>query len=205
VAPDWLLHQKGEAENLASAILDFVERHVKGRLVKHARRGNVNGMENFLDVFTAIVRLLYVYHQRGVVRGPGLVGRVIQCIEIATGGIEAPDLACEGYLLAVADHLRDEETLQQASEQVNFTGHVRAALMIAQKVRFVPNDQSNPYRRPSTGPRECLPTTADLVRDTLAEVGLAEPSWQDVLEALEQYRMFSDGDLLAFRNEWAGR
>jgi hypothetical protein len=205
VAPDWLLHQKGEAENLASAILDFVERHVKGRLVKHARRGNVNGMENFLDVFTAIVRLLYVYHQRGVVRGPALVGRVIQCIEIATGGVEAPELACQGYLLAVADHLRDEETLQQASEEVNFTGHVRAALLIAQKVRFVPNDQSNPYRRPPTGPRECLPTTADLVRDTLAEVGMAEQSWQDVLEALEQYRMFSDGDLLAFRKEWAGR
>ena len=88
VAPDWLLQHKGEAENLASAIMDFVERHVKGRLVKHARRGNVNGMENFLDVFTAIVRLLYVYHRRGVVKGPGLVGRVVQCIEVATWGVE---------------------------------------------------------------------------------------------------------------------
>jgi hypothetical protein len=156
-------------------------------------------------VFTAIVRLLYVYYLRNVVKGPGLVGGLVQCIEVATGGVDGTDLTCDGYLLAVAENLRDEEDLQQASNAVNFTGHVRAALMIAQKVRFVPNDQSNPYRRPPRGPRECLPTTADMVRDTFAEVGLVEPSWQDVREALEQYRTFPDSDLLAFRNEWAGR
>ena len=178
-----------------------MDRHVKGRLVKHARRGNVNGMENFLDVFTAIVRLLYIYHLWGVVKWPGLIGQVIQCIEIATGGIGATNLTCKGYLRAVAGNLRDEETLQQASDVVNFTGHVRAALMMAQRVRFKPNDQSSPSRLPPKGPSECLPSTADMVRETFAKVGLAEPSTQDVLEALEQYGIFTDGALLAFRHE----
>ena len=103
--------------------------------------------------------------------------------------------------MAVADNLQDEETLQQASEEVNFTGHIRAAPMIAQQVRFLPNDQSNPYLRPPRGPRECLPTTAEMVRNTFAEVGLAEPSWQDVQEAFEQYRVFSDKEMAEFRAE----
>jgi hypothetical protein len=33
-------------------------------------------MENFLDVFTALVRLLYVYHRRGVVDRLKLIGRI---------------------------------------------------------------------------------------------------------------------------------
>jgi len=204
VAPDWLLHHRGEAAGLAPAIMDFVERHVRGRLVKHTRRGNVNGMENFLDIFTAIVRLLYVYHVRGVVQRGGLVGQVIRCIEVATGGVDEADLTCDGYLLAVDDNIRDEEVLQQASNAVNFTGHVRAALMIAQKVRFLPNE-SDRHGTPPKRPRQCLPTTAASVRNAFAQVGLAEPSWQDVRDALEQYRMFSDKELSEFNGEWLGK
>jgi hypothetical protein len=204
VAPDWLLQQKGEADDLASAITDFVDRHIKGRLLKHARRGNVNGMENFLDVFTAIVRLLYVYHVRGVVKQGALIGSVIRCIEAATAGVDTNNLTCDGYLLVVADNLNDDELLQQVSDTVNFAGHVRAALMIAQKVRFVPNDHSDPYRPPPKRPSECLPTVAGCVRDTFAKADLAKPPSKDVMEALEQYRMFSDKDLSEFRAELPG-
>ena len=28
-------------------------------------RGSINGMENFLDIFIAVVRLLYVHHAKG--------------------------------------------------------------------------------------------------------------------------------------------
>ncbi len=200
VAPDWLLRHKGEADDLASAIMDFVERHIKGRLVKHARRGNINGMENFLDVFTAIVRLLYVYHVRGVVKRGGLTGAVSRCIEVATAGVEADDQSCEGYLLAVADNIQDEELLQQASDNVNFAGHVRAALLIAQRVRFDP-DESDRYGPPPKRPKECLPTLASKVREAFADAGLAEPSRKDVMEALEHYRMFTDREISELRAE----
>jgi hypothetical protein len=202
VAPEWLLGHKGEADDLASAIMDFVERHIKGRLVKHARRGNVNGMENFLDVFTAIVRLVYVYHVRGVVKRGGLVGSVIRCIEVATAGVDADDLTCDGYLLAVADNLQDDDLLQQASDTGNFAGHIRAALKIVQRVRFVPNEP-NQYGPAPTRPRECLPTLSAQVWETFAEAGLAEPSSDDVMEALEQYRMFTEKELAELRAEFS--
>lgn len=188
------------ADDLASAITDFVERHIKGRLVKHARRGNVNGMENFLDVFTAIVRLVYVYHVRGVVKKGGLIGSVIRCIEVATAGVDTDDLSFDGYLLAVADNLRDEELLQEASGTVNFAGHVRAALMIAQRVRFDPKE-SDRFGPPPKRPRECLTTVSSKVREAFGQAGLEEPSRKDVMEALEQYRMFSDKELSELRAE----
>jgi hypothetical protein len=202
-APEWLLRHKGEADDLASAIMDFVERHIKGRLVKHARRGNVNGMENFLDVFAAIVRLLYVYHVRGVVKRGGVIGPVVRCIEVATAGVDADDFAGDGYLLAVAENLQDEELLRQASDTVNFAGHVRAALMIAQRVRFDPNE-SDRYGPPPKRPSECLPALSSKVREAFAEAGLAEPSRKDVMEALEQYRMFSDKELSRLGAELQG-
>jgi hypothetical protein len=201
VAPEWMLRHNGEADDLVSAIMEFVDRHIKGRLIKHARRGNVNGMENFLDVFTAIVRLVYVYHVRGVVKRGGLIGSVIQCIEVATTGVDTDDLTCEGYLLAVADNLQDEDLLQQASDTVNFAGHVRAALMIAQRVRFDPNE-SDRYGPPPKRPRECLPASSSKVRESFAEAGLAEPSWKDVMEALEQYRMFTEKEMSELRAEF---
>jgi hypothetical protein len=204
VAPEWLLRHQGQADDLASAITDFVERHIKGRLVRHARRGNVNGMENFLDVFTAVVRLVYVYHRRGVVKRGELIGSVIRCVEVATAGVKANDLTCGGYLQAVADNLQDEDLLQQASDTTNFAGHVRAALMIAQRIRFDPNE-SDHNGPPPERPRECLPALSSKVRKAFAEAGLGEPSSKDILEALEQYRMFTERELSELGAEFEER
>ncbi len=206
VAPEWLINFNSEAENLAEAISDFVGRHEKRRLRKHARNGNINGMENFLDVFTAMVRLLYVYHvhslglaKKYVTRGQ-LVGRLCTFIEVATGGIDTETDTCDGFLKAISDNLDDAELLQEVSDATNFAGNIRATLMIAQKVRFNPKEQGL-YAPPPKRPRECLPTLAQKVRDTFAEVGLAEPPKKDVLEALERYRMFTDQELAEFRAE----
>lgn len=210
VAPEWLVHYKGESENLAGAISEFVERHEKRRLRKHASRGNINGMENFLDIFTAMVRLLYVYYVRSlrlekkyVTKGQ-LIGQVCTFLEIATGGIEDEKKPCDGYLLSISDNLDDPELLQEVSDATNFAGGVRAALLIAQKVRFVPNEESR-YGPAPKRPRECLRTVAQKVRDTFAEVGLDEPSRKDIMEALEHYRMFSDKELAEFRAEIEAR
>ena len=52
--PDWLIQAKANSEDVGAAILDFVERHDKRKLHKHASRGNINGMENFLDILTTL-------------------------------------------------------------------------------------------------------------------------------------------------------
>lgn len=228
VAPEWLIQLASETDNLADAIRDFVERHEKRRLRKHAKKGNINGMENFLDIFTALIRLLYVYYQQSLaIREKGtvtqgqstgyygqnekqkakmfvtqgqLIGQVCTFIEIATGGIDTDDDWCEGFLVAVAENLNNAQLLAEVASTLNFAGEIKSALMIVQKIRFVPNEQvrygSSPQR-----PSDCLPTMSKLVKDTFAAVGIAEPSKKEILTALEQYRMFTEQELAGFRNE----
>lgn len=223
VAPEWLIQLANETDDLADAIQDFVERHENRRLRKHAKKGNINGMENFLDIFTALVRLLYVYYLRSMaikekaVAGQGqstgyygknekkkermfvtqgqLIGQVSTFIEIATGGIDTDDDDCDGFLLAVADNLNNAQLLAEVANTLNFAGEIRAALMIVQMVRF--KFVSPPPKRPN----EALPTLAKLVKDTFAAVGIGEPSHREILTALEQYRMFTEQELAGFRDE----
>ena len=204
VAPEWMLHLKGASDDLTPALMNFVERHKRTRLARHARNGNVNGRENFLDILTTIVRLLYVYHLWGKVSRNGLVEQVIDCIELATADSIGKDVPSKGYLFTVADNLRDKGLLREALDSVNFNGHLRAALMIAQKVRFMPNE-SDRFGSPPKRARECLPRCVAALRAAFSKLGLHEPCWQDVAEALQQYRLFSEGDLTKFRNEWPGR
>jgi hypothetical protein len=206
LAPEWLINFNNEAEDLAEAINDFVERHEKRRLRKYAKSGNINVMENFLDVFTAMVRLLHVFYLRSlgmekkyVTRGQ-LIGQLHIFIEIATGGIDTEMDTCNGLLSAISDNLDDAELLQEVSDTTNFAGNIWAALMIAQKVRFKPKEQVQFGPAPKR-PSECLPTLAQKVRGTFAKVGLTKPSMKDILEALEHYRMFADTEMAEFRDE----
>lgn len=196
IAPEWLIRHEGEFDDLASAIMDFVERHFRGRLVKHARRGNVNGMENFIDVFTAVVRLLAVYQKRGVLRKCGVVVLAIkECIEAATFGLDSDGLKCDGYLLSVASNLQDGDLLREVADSVNFAGHVRAALMIAQRMRL------RTYGGPPYKAFEVLPETVSKVRRAFAQSDLVEPSNETVMQLLAQYGAFSDEELSAFRKD----
>ena len=201
VAPEWLLQAKTETENLAEAIYDFVDRHEKQRLRKHAKRGNVNGMENFLDIFTALVRLLYVYHVRGVVHRLKLIGRLCDYLKVATSGIESDNDYSEGYLCTLQDNLSgDKDYLQEIYDELNFLGHLRAALVIVQKVRFVPGEKATWGTTPKR-PSECLPTIRDKLKNTIKELGLNEPSEEEVMKALEEYKMFSPAELAELEKE----
>jgi hypothetical protein len=229
VSPEWLVNLTSEADDLASAIQDFVERHERRRLRKHAKNGNINGMENFLDIFASLVQLLYVYYKRSmqmkakqtetqvrvgyygksqepkekpVVSQGQLIGQVSNFIQIATGGIDSDDdyCYCKGFLVAVSETLKNSRLLAEAAKTLNFAGEIRAALMIVQKVRFVPNEQVL-YGPSPKRPSDCLPTLSKLVKDAFATVGIAEPSNKEVLAALEQYRMFTEHELAGFRAE----
>ena len=196
VAPEWLLHAKAETDNLAAAIYDFADRHEKDRLRRHTRSGNINGMENFLDVFTALVRLLYVYHVRGVVSRNQLMPRICNYIAIASGGLDdSHPNACVGYLHSVCENIGDTEYLQEACRELNFLGHIGAALVIAQKVRYEAGDQ----QVKNLG--ECLMAPKRRLYDAIASVNLAAPSPKEVMAALEQYNMFSPTELTELKEK----
>ncbi len=198
VTPDWLLHS-AQAPSLAEAIYDFVDRHKIQRLRKHARRGNINGMENFLDIFTTMVRLLYLYYGRGVVDRNQIVPRIRQYLELATSGCDTGDEIEDGYLCSVYENLEeDSEYLQEVCDELNFLGHLRAALLIVQRVRFVPGEKSQFYGA-VLRPGDCLPSLAEKLRGTIKEVNLREPTEQEIFQALDEYKMFSAEELIELK------
>lgn len=201
ISPGWWDKRIDGAAELEPAIYDFAERHEKTRLRKHAQRGNINGMDNFFDIFTAIVRLMYVYSVRNVVKKPRLISQVLRCVQVATSGIDTRQDQSDGYLDRLARNLRgDPALLREVCEEVNFAGQVRAALLIAQVARFVP-DEKPMYGPPATRPVECLRDWFKKMEDSFCTAGLNRPSNEKVLEALKQYHMMSDVQLKQYEQE----
>ena len=187
VAPDWLHGLPSEVENLGSAIMEFVERHEKHRLRRHAKRGNINGMENFLDIFTALVRILYVYSDRGVLKRGKLLGRLCRFIELATKGgttLEGDEFA--GYLSAVAANVGRGSLLRDRCEETNYLPVVATALLIARRIR------ADGEKLPA---RDFLPTWARMLEEVTRESGLRGPTRDKVRDAFEAYRMLRDEDV----------
>lgn len=187
--PEWMLPEGQPSSDLQAAIYDFVDRHERGRLRRHAQRGNLNGVENFLDIFTAVIRLLYVYLRRGVVEKSQFVGRVCQYIQIATDGFENANEACSGYLDTLAGNMQgDTGLLRKVCREANFGGIVRAAFFACQKVRFDPAEAAK-YGPKASRASECLPIASRALQGAFVGAGLAMPTADDVAKALAQYTM----------------
>jgi hypothetical protein len=72
--PDWLrIFHKGSDDDLRQAIVEFVERHQSEKLYRHVRRGNLNGLPNFLDIFRTLNSLLFAYHSRAMKKGSPVI------------------------------------------------------------------------------------------------------------------------------------
>jgi HKD family nuclease len=196
IAPEWLIESKTKTADLEEAIYEFVERHESKRLHKHVSLGNINGMENFLDIFTTLVRLLYVYYKRGVVKRGKLIGRFCTFIELATIGKDTQKEQFDGYLYSVYDSLSgDVDLLQEVSDETNYLAEVRAALLIVQSIRFDP-DENPQYGPKATRPSEVLQSNAKMVAEAIRECDLSEPKPNDVQRALEDYRMFTTTEIV---------
>jgi hypothetical protein len=193
--PDWLIEAKTRANDLEEAIYEFVERHERKRLRKHASMGNINGMGNFLDIFNTLVRLLYVYYKRGIVKRGQLIGRICTLLELATIGKLTEEEQFDGYLCKIFDRLGgDEALLQEVCDETNYLAEVRAALLIVQSIRFDASKTAQ-HGPKANRPREALPTYARAVAEAIRICGLSEPKPKDVQRALEDYRMFTEGEI----------
>ena len=204
VAPEWLISSKSESKDVADAIKGFNERHEKLRLRKHAKSGNINGIENFLEIMRAMVKLTYVYHLREDIPNIGrssVIHICSRCLELATSGIDSDDDFCEGFLNSMWNSLsRDVETLQEVLSETAYTAEIRAVLLIAQRTRFVPDEIDSTGKSPQR-PKEVLISRAAMVSDALAECGIGEPNSGEVKTALESYRLFSEDELAALVEE----
>lgn len=193
--PDWLLIENSQATTLCEAILEFVHRHERYKLKKHADRGNINGMGNFLDILKALVRLLYVYYKRGFVPRMKVIGRLCEWCELATSGRDTETEFFNGYLFSMWNNLDgDEELLQSVVDEHRFCAELRAMLLIAQKLRYVPGEIPS-YDKPPKSQKDVLKKQSEIIGDAIAECGLEEPYEAQVREVLERYQMFTPEEI----------
>lgn len=199
VAPGWLLQSGAGEKSLADAIYEFVDRHEDQRLRKHGKRGNINGIENFLDILVALVRLLYIYYLRGVVPRGHLVGRLCKYMRIATAGIDDSEDYSEGYLYTVYENLgRDSAYVKDIDREVRFLPNLWGVLLLAQKVRRDGDEQSP--RRKRLG--EYLPTFVAMLTATRRDLSLHTPTNEMVSEALHRYNMLTAPQIATLVNEF---
>lgn len=99
----WLKVPAGSSTaELREAIWNFVERHQWEKLFKHVRRGNINGLPNFLDIFRTLNGLLLTYHTRvldktgPVIPFPYVTKGMMDNLELLIGPFEPRDDAFEG-------------------------------------------------------------------------------------------------------------
>ncbi|QQO33177.1 hypothetical protein JJC00_32355 [Bradyrhizobium diazoefficiens] len=104
---------------MRAAVLEFVERHQSDKLFRHVRRGNLNGLPNFLDIFRTLNGLLFTYHSRvmgkaGPVLPFGFVTRhVMTNIESLIGPFEPREDAFDGtgFVSAVYSNFAGDKAL----------------------------------------------------------------------------------------------
>jgi hypothetical protein len=202
--PDWLIQAKTEADDLGEAILDFVERHHKRKLVKHASRGNINGIENFLDILTTLVRLLYIYSKRSVVVGGVkrdivmrgvLIGWLCTWIELTTIGRDTDAEYFDGYLSSLWESLGgDVATLRKFCEANHYGAEIRAILLLAQKIRYIPGEIPQ-FDKPPKSQKDVLKRQATIVTKGMSDYKLTEPTNEEVRQALERYNMFTPAEI----------
>lgn len=190
ISPDWMLNFNSPPAELEAAIYEFLDRHEKQRLRRHAQRGNINGMENFLDILSTMVRLLHVYYQRQVIPKGQLIGRLCTYLEIALAGFDRRDDSCVGYLSSLSNNLKGEQRLlRDICVQNNYAGHMHAILFTVQMARFNRGEILLSGKQ-TVRPSDCLPQLALAVERGLAAARLSTTTEQ-VVAALQQYNMLS--------------
>lgn len=193
--PDWLVQSKGDGGELRDAVMDFVTRHDKTRLRRHSERGNINGMENFVDILTSLVQLLYRYYQFELIDRLVVVSRLCSWCELTTSGRETGKDTFGGYLYSAWDHLGgDEDLLQRVCDENALCANITAILLIAQKLRYVRGEVPK-YGPAPLSQKDVLERQAKIVTDGFDACGLLHPSRGEVREVLEKYNMFSDEEV----------
>jgi hypothetical protein len=132
------LRAGGSTEDLRDAIWDFVGRHQWEKLHKHVRRGNLNGLPNFLDIFRTLNGLLFTYHKRTLGGSAPVIpfGFVTQGVminlELLIGPFEKGEADWyegDGFVAAIVDNLKgDPELVRERLEEERVPQMLSAAV-----------------------------------------------------------------------------
>ncbi|MGY2909201.1 hypothetical protein [Bradyrhizobium sp. URHC0002] len=143
---NWLNVPSGSsAADLREAIWNFVERHQGEKLYKHVRRGNINGLPNFLDIFRTLNGLLLTYHTRTidqtgpVIPFPYVTKGIMDNLELLIGPFEPREDAFEGsgFVSAIlANVAGDKKIVRERLHEEHVPQMVAAAVEAMVQVRI---------------------------------------------------------------------
>jgi hypothetical protein len=170
-SPTWVnIPAGGSTGDLREAIWDFVERHQWEKLNKHVRRGNLNGLPNFLDIFRTLNGLLLTYHTRKLGGSDPIIpfGFVIRGIMINLELLIGPFEEGEADWL-VRERLDEEPAPQMLRAAAEAMVDCRAR---ARQIRELDVWSLNRFR---------------WVADWIKSQGFVEPSAEDVRAARMEY------------------
>lgn len=196
--PDWISQFNEQLPGFEDAVYEFADRHERKVLRRHARHGNINGLPNFLDVLVAVMKLLFVFHRRGILNKHQVVGRLARYIDIFTDGFESENDTSPGYIVEISDALSgDMDLVKKNFKEHNVLGHLRALLLIAQTVRCDPDEDG--YSRPA----QCLPSKTAKSEVCIRRAKLNEPTAKQIAEGLRAYEILSDEETQTWLKEAA--
>ena len=183
---DSILVGKG-VEELRNSIRDFVKRHQKQKLEKHFKRGNLNGLENFLDIFRTTNADLLRWHSRRAETGEPIVPHgyvvplILTNIELLIGRPSDDGENSGGFIAAIKRNLKGEEDLVRGRlESLQVASMVRAAIEAALDVRqeALRLGQRDPWAIKKIG----------WVDEWTAANALARPTHDEIERAILEYR-----------------
>jgi hypothetical protein len=188
-APEWT---RSAGKKLEDAIFDFVDRHHDNVLRKHARRGDINGLTNFLDVFVECNKLLYLYYRRGRLTPFNVQDRLLRSIGIFTVGHSVlSDKEYVGYLKRILEEQEGNKRAVTSAIVENRVGeHLSIALYMAQVINCKATGKGQPA--------DCLPSHRQKVLTIFKELSL-RPNHESLRGSLAYYPFLSAEE----RQQWA--
>lgn len=165
----------GSVTELRDAIWAFVQRHIKMRLKRHAKKGSLGGLENFLDIYLTLTRILLAWHSRRVVPA-GYVTTGLQEILVTFIGARAEKQTdVPGFGKAILANLSGDEGLVAAElDRHRVPAILRATIDEMIRVRAISLNRPV-YDEWSQGMRDWVSAWID-------EMELALPSEEDLQE-----------------------
>jgi hypothetical protein len=173
------------ANNLRDAVWRFVERHQHDKLEKHLRRGNLNGIPNFLDIFRTLNGILVTFNKRtingdAVLPHPYVTQGIRANLELLIGRVEPSGEYVPGYIDTInANFPGDRNLVRERLVEERVPEVIRAAVEAMIEVRRQGMKLS--------GPDLWATRMLKRISDWIYKKGLPQPSVADITLAGVEY------------------
>ena len=186
VVPEWIqkLHEEDRI-TLEQAYFDFADRQIHRILQRHAQKGNINGIRNFMDAFITICKMMYKGYKNGILLPLCAMERICHCIYSLTEGHKFGDAEFDGYLnTMIKTQAGNKKRILKALKEVNALAHLQLSLFMAQEIRWKEGglQRSKPVSE--------LPIEKRKVQNAFAKIEYTF-SWKDLERALDEYLLFN--------------